>query len=298
MQAVTVAAANDWAPLIIGVAPTGARKTKADHAALPISVREIAAAAAACREAGASLIHLHVRDRDGGHTLDADAYRAATAAIRAAVGPALIIQITTEAVGRYRPAEQMRVVRDVRPEAVSLSIAELIPDEAAELPAAEFFAWLARERIVPQYILYSAGDLARFESLRRRGVVPGERPFALFVLGRYSAAQRSSPTDLLPFLRTGVEAMDWATCAFGPRENACMIATAGLGGHCRVGFENNLLLSDGALAPDNAALVAQVAAGGRLIGRPIADSGAARALLSARDACRGATPAMTQAGRA
>jgi uncharacterized protein (DUF849 family) len=286
MQAVTVAMANDWPPLIVAVAPTGARKTKQDHAALPMSAREIAAAAAACRDAGASLIHLHVRDRDGGHTLDPDAYRAATAAIRAAVGPALIIQITTEAVGRYRPAEQMQVVRDVRPEAVSLSIAELVPDEAAELAAAGFLAWLARERIVPQYILYSADELARFESLRRRGVVPEERPFVLLVLGRYNATRSSSPTDLLPFLRTGVEALDWATCAFGPRENACMVAAAGLGGHCRVGFENNLLLSDGARAPDNAALVAQVAAGARLIGRPIADSDAARALLSARDPCQ------------
>lgn len=298
MQAVTVTMASDWPPLIVAVAPTGARKTKHDHAALPMSAREIAAAAAACRDAGASLIHLHVRDRDGGHTLDPDAYRAATVAVRAAVGQALIVQITTEAVGRYRPAEQMRVVRDVRPEAVSLSIAELIPDEAAELGAAEFLAWLARERIVPQYILYSAEDLARFGSLRRRGVVPGERPFVLFVLGRYSAAQSSNPADLLPFLKTGVETLDWATCAFGPRENSCMLAAAALGGHCRAGFENNLLLSDGTPAPDNAALVAQVAAGARLVGRPIADSDAARALLSARDPCRTAAPAMTQAGRA
>jgi uncharacterized protein (DUF849 family) len=272
--------AAPWPPLILSVAPTGARKTKADHAALPMDATEIAATAAACREAGASLIHLHVRDREGRHTLDPDAYRAAMAAIRQAVETRLIVQITTEAVGRYRAEEQMRTVREVRPEAVSLAIAELIPDAAAEPGAGEFLAWLVQERIIPQYILYSAEDLLRFETLRRRGVIPGERPFVLFVLGRYSAAQLSAPADLLPFLKAGGDALDWAVCAFGPRENACMIATAALGGHCRVGFENNIHLSDGSLAPDNAALVAQAAAGARMIGRQVADAATARELLS------------------
>jgi 3-keto-5-aminohexanoate cleavage enzyme len=276
-------AATPWPPLILAVAPTGARKTKADHVALPMSATEIAEAAAACRDVGASLIHLHVRDRDGRHTLDPDAYRAAMAAIHRAVGTTMIVQITTEAGGRYRAVEQMQAVREVRPEAVSLAIAELIPDEATEAAAGEFLAWLAREGIVPQYILYSVDDLVRFKSLRRRGVVPGERPFVLFVLGRYDATKASAPVDLLPFLHAGVDALDWAVCAFGARENACMLTAATLGGHCRVGFENNLVLGDGTPAPDNAALVAQVAAGARLIGRQIADADTARALLSLRD---------------
>ncbi|TIX74974.1 MAG: 3-keto-5-aminohexanoate cleavage protein, partial [Mesorhizobium sp.] len=67
--------------------------------------------AAACLEAGAAMIHAHVRDRDGRHLLDAHAYRETTKAIRDAVGERLIIQITSEAVGRYQPAEQMAVVR-------------------------------------------------------------------------------------------------------------------------------------------------------------------------------------------
>lgn len=268
-------------PLIVAVAPNGARKTKADHPALPVTADEIAAAAAACREAGAAMIHLHVRDRDGAHLLDAEAYRRATAAIRREVGDDLVVQITTESVGRYGPAEQMAVVRAVRPEAVSIAIREIVPDEAAEPAAAEFLAWLARERVMPQYILYSAEDLQRFRGLRRRGVIPGERPFALFVLGRYARGQRSLPADLLPFVNPLPVDIDWAICAFGPWENACALAAAALGGHVRVGFENNTQLADGRTAPDNAALVAQVAAGAALLGRKLADAAATRALLSA-----------------
>lgn len=267
--------------LIVAVAPNGARKTKADHPALPVTTDEIAAAAAACREAGAAMIHLHVRDRDGAHLLDAEAYRRATEAIRREVGDDLVVQITTEAVGRYGPAEQMAVVRAVRPEAVSIAIREIVPDEAAEPAAAEFLAWLARERVMPQYILYSAEDLERFRGLRRRGLIPGERPFALFVLGRYARGQRSLPADLLPFVNPLPVDIDWAICAFGPWENACALAAAALGGHVRVGFENNTQLADGRTAPDNAALVAQVAAGAALLGRKLADAAATRALLSA-----------------
>ena len=93
--------------MVIGVAPTGARKSKADHPALPITPREIADTAAACREAGAALLHLHVRDPDGRHSLDAGAYREAIEAVRHAVGDDLVIQVTSESGGRYAADEQM-----------------------------------------------------------------------------------------------------------------------------------------------------------------------------------------------
>jgi 3-keto-5-aminohexanoate cleavage enzyme len=270
---------------IVAVAPNGAARGRADHPALPITPGELAACAAACLEAGAAMIHLHVRDREGRHTLDPDAYREAIAAIRRAVGERVIVQMTTEAAGVYRPAEQVAAVRAVRPEAVSLAIRELVPDAAAEREAAAFLAWLAAERITPQYILYDAEDLARFRALRRRGVIPGERPFALFVLGRYTANRQSDPRDLLPFLdpAPGAEELLWAVCAFGRAEAACLLAAAAFGGHCRVGFENNLLLADGRTAPDNAALVAQLVGGLRAIGREVADAAAARALLTSSD---------------
>jgi uncharacterized protein (DUF849 family) len=272
--------ASDWTPLILAVAPNGARKSKADHPALPIEPDEIARAAAACLEAGAAMIHLHVRDRDGNHSLDVEAYRAAIAALRREVGERMVIQVTTEAVGRYRLDEQMAMVRELRPEAVSLALRELAPDKAAEPAAAEFFAWLRHEQIRPQFILYSEEDLRRFDDLRARGVVPQERPFLLFVLGRYTKGQASDPRDLLPFLAANQAGHGWALCAFGGREIACAVTAAALGGHARVGFENNLHLPDGARAPDNAALIAAAAAGARAIGRPLADAEAARAVMA------------------
>jgi uncharacterized protein (DUF849 family) len=227
------------------------------------------------------MIHLHVRDPDGRHSLDVDTYRAATAAVRAAVGRDLVVQITSEAVGIYRPDEQMQMVRELRPEAVSLAVREIVPDEAAEPAAADFLAWVTAEGILPQYILYSDDDLRRFDDLIARGVVPGERQVVLFVLGRYTKGQISEPRELTPFLAANSQDHLWSVCAFGPRETACAVAAAALGGHARVGFENNFHLPDGSLAADNAALVAAVAGGlGAIGGRP-ASADEARDLMGA-----------------
>ncbi|HIP77601.1 MAG TPA: 3-keto-5-aminohexanoate cleavage protein, partial [Kiloniellaceae bacterium] len=72
----------DWAPLILTVAPNGARKTRRDHPAVPIRPAEIADTAAAALKAGAAMIHLHVRDAEEKHSLDPGAYREAIAAVR------------------------------------------------------------------------------------------------------------------------------------------------------------------------------------------------------------------------
>ena len=275
----TAPSQDTWEPAILAVAPNGARKTKADHPALPMTPDELAHCAAACAEAGAAMVHLHVRDAKGAHTLDADAYRAASAAIRGALGDNIVIQATSEAVGIYKPAQQMAMVRDLRPEAVSLGVREIVPDAAHEAEAANFFEWMRKERILPQFILYSAEDVARFDDLVARGVVPPGRHFVLFVLGRYTAGQKSAPGDIVPFLTANRENRPWAICAFGAREAACATAAAALGGHVRVGFENNMLLPDGRVAPDNAALIDVAARGVASFGRPIADAAQARELL-------------------
>ncbi len=272
--------AEAWTPVILTVAPNGARKTKADHPALPMTPAEIAACAAACAEAGAAMIHLHVRDTDGRHTLDIETYRAAIAAVERAVGKGIVIQVTSEAVGMYRAEEQIAMVREVRPEAVSLAVREIVPDAAHEAPAAEFFAWMRKESVLPQFIVYSDQDLARFDDLVARGIVPAGRHFMLFVLGRYTAGQRSQPADVLPFIAANRAGRPWAVCAFGPREAACAATATALGGHVRVGFENNFFLANGATAPDNAALIAAAAASAKLIGRPVADAGSAREILA------------------
>ena len=93
-----------------------------------------------------------------------------------------------------------------------------------------------------------------------RGVIPFPRPFLLFVLGRYARDQQSAPEDLDPFVAAlAGRDLPWAMCAFGKREADCALRAARLGGHVRVGFENNLSLPGGGPAPSNAALVAATA---------------------------------------
>ena len=269
-------------PLILGVAPNGGRKSPADFPGLPITPEQTAAAAKAAQAAGAALIHLHVRDAGAGHSLDAGLYGEATRAVRAAVGDDMIIQMTTESLGLFTPDEQMAAVRAVKPEAASLAIKELVPDAAAENGAAEFFYWMMRHGIQAQYILYSPEEVARFQDLRLRGVVPDANPFVLFVLGRYAKDQRSQASDLLPFLAVdGATDANWAICAFGPLEAACATAAMSLGGHARIGFENNVFMPDGSRAPDNAALISLAADAARAIGRPLASAAQARAMLKA-----------------
>jgi 3-keto-5-aminohexanoate cleavage enzyme len=258
-------------PIAIAAAPNGARRTKTDHPALPITAAELARTAAECLEAGASMIHLHVRRPDGSHLLDPDAYRAATAAIRAEVGDRLVVQITSEAAGLYSPDQQMAVVRSVRPEAVSLALRELSQGDAAERSFIEFLDWIHRENILSQLILYTPDEASRLSKLLQSGNLPFDDLPVLYVLGRYSAGQRSRPADLLPFLAEGAPRFgSWMACAFGPDEIACVTAAALLGGDARVGFENNIWLPDGSLAPSNAAAVAGAAEALRRCGRTIA----------------------------
>ena len=264
-------------PLILTVAPNGAYKTPAQHPAVPLTPAALAATARECLEVGVAMLHLHVRKPDGSHSLEAEDYRAATAALRRAVGQELVLQITTEAAQVYAPAAQMAVVRAVQPEAVSVGLRELRRPEVTDETLAAFFHWLIEADIMTQVILYDQADVLDWQALRARGVIPDAKWFLLFVLGRYSDGQTSSPTDLLPFLACHDGAYPWAMCAFGAQEHACAIAAAALGGHARVGFENNLLLRDGTTAPNNAALARQVVQGAAALNRPLASADQIRA---------------------
>jgi 3-keto-5-aminohexanoate cleavage enzyme len=250
------------APVPIAVAPNGGRRTKADHPWLPLEPTELAWTAAACRDAGAAMIHLHVRDEAGRHLLEVDAYNRALQAVRAEVKESMVIQITSESLGLYAPAEQRAVVEAVRPEAVSLALRELLPAGGDEGEFAAFLGRLRAAQVAVQMILYTPEEAVRLADLQRRGLVPAERIAVLYVLGRYTQGQVSQPADLAPFLATGAPRFEsWMTCAFGRNEAACVLAGAEAGGGVRVGFENNLWRPDGTLAHDNAALVQVVAEG-------------------------------------
>src|SRR5690606_21127373 len=175
----------------------GARRTKAAQPALPISPEDLAETAAACLDAGAAAIHLHVRDAEARHVLDAGLYREAIAAVRAKVGAGMIVQVTTEAVGRYSPEEQMELVRALRPAAVSVAPRELLT--GGEAAPVAFYRWASDNAVSIQHILYDRPDLDHFAELRKRALPRETPPQLLFVLGRYAFNQESSPEDLALF---------------------------------------------------------------------------------------------------
>ncbi|HDM8143960.1 TPA: 3-keto-5-aminohexanoate cleavage protein [Vibrio harveyi] len=270
------------ARIAIIVAPNGAKKTKQDHAQLPMNTEEMVAEAKACQTAGSTMIHLHARDVQGRHSLEVDDNLEIYHAVKAAVGNSMIVQLTTEAVGMYSPQQQMALIKAVKPEAASFALRELIPDEQSEEQGLIFFDWVADQGILSQIILYDQADIERYFSLRERGVLPKQNQHALVVLGRYHEAQQSSPWDLraLHLERFIEENVRCAVCAFGAREQDCLTHAMLLGLDVRVGFENNHLSSDGQLAKSNAEQVRRLKEIGELLDVPLHDAESFRLNLS------------------
>lgn len=266
-------------PCLLMVAPNGARRTHADHTAIPLTPEALAADAVSCREAGAAMMHVHVREPDGRHLLDAGAYREALTAIRAAVGDEMVLQITSEAGGRYGPEAQRNLLAELRPEAVSVAIRELF-GEPEEVDASGVLCRdLQAGGSSVQYILYSVEDLIYFNQLREEGLLPPGSAFLIFVLGRYETPPVADPARLPGFLEALAPGDRWAVCAFGPTEAECMGLAASHGGHARVGFENNLWRPDGSVVGDNAELVRLARERIEASGRMLMDPRQARAFL-------------------
>lgn len=262
-------------PFVVMSAPNGARLTQFDHVKLPISPAELADCAQELVDVGVSILHLHVRDDNNRHSLNASRYREAIAAVKARVGEKLIIQVTTEAVGIYNRCQQMALVRELMPEAVSLALREFCPDDSHLEQAGNFFREITTAGVWPQYILYSAEEVLRFETLRQQNFFGQEKPFALFVLGRYSDTLTGDPAELDAFLSAFEPgSFPWAVCCFGGTEFQAVRQASLLGGHARIGFENNRFLPNGNTAKDNAHLIEATLASESLDGihRPLASA--------------------------
>lgn len=238
------------------VAPNGARRGKADHPALPVTAAEIVAEAQACFAAGANALHLHVRDAEGQHSLDAGRYREALDELARTV-PKMRVQITTESAGIFHVPAQLACLELVRPGWASISVREMA--RAPKL-AERAYALCAEQGTEVQHILYDTDDVTQLQRWQADGVVRDGQTGVIFVLGRYTEGQTSDPAALAPFLATMPQREDWMLCAFGPQEHACLIAAAKAGGACRVGFENSLTDAHGTPWANNAASVAALRA--------------------------------------
>lgn len=237
----------------IMLAPNGARKTKADHPRLPMTVAELIAETELAVAAGADGLHAHIRDDAGRHSLDPGLYRELLAETGRAF-PDLYVQVTTEAIGIYSAAQQRDLVYGLRPRHVSIGMREILSD-GDETATARLFAFCQAEGIAVQHILYSAEDCHEFLQLRARGVIPAGDAQVLHVLGRYTAGQVSDPSEVAGRVTALADAgneVDWGLCAFGRLETACLVEAVRLGGKARIGFENNIHNEDGQIASSNA----------------------------------------------
>lgn len=277
-------------PLILALAPNGATKQKADHASIPLSQNEIVDTATAAWDSGVTLLHLHVRADDGTHSLDPAIYKPTIAAIRRAIGKQMVIQMTTESVGIYSPSQQIAAVKAIHPEAVSVGLRDVLPtsttnlletSQAAENTASEFFHWLRKEKIMVQYILYSAAEIERYHQLVNREIIPADGHSVLFVLGRYTKTTNPDTELLSQYLNLWDCSRSWMVCAFGQNEFDCLQSAVSKGGHIRVGFENCLLTHIGTVAKSNQTLIMQSKKMAEQLNRPLASSEQTRTLLGA-----------------
>jgi uncharacterized protein (DUF849 family) len=263
------------------VAPNGARKTRLDHDALPVSIEDTVSEAALCHAAGASALHAHVRGSHDEHLLDAGLYRELIVELANQV-PDMLIQVTSEAVGIYTPAEQVTCIQTVLPQMASMCLREISSDFTQPEYARQFFEWCDENAVHIQHIVFSAEEFQHFLDYREQGIIPADHRCVLFVLGRYNVNFQSDPADLEPFLQYDLNGLDWFTCAFGSKEQQCVMAAIDAGGHARVGFENNLYLPNGEVAANTAALVSSLVDGMQAKGHSPASTEAARQSLGVR----------------
>ena len=234
------------------VAPNGARKLKKDHPAIPLTISEIVEAAKSCNKAGAEAMHFHVRDKEGQHVLDSGLYKETLNELEYQV-PAMHIQITTEAVGKYSAADMRKVAYDVSPPGISIGTAELISSRKPEIEDIKLYKYLTEAGTRIQHILYQPEDIDLLINLLNKAEIQIDNAWCLFVIGHYSG-RISYPDNISLFIKKMEEKnikLDWSICAFGKEEMSCLEKAVSLGGKIRVGFENSLFMPNGEIASDN-----------------------------------------------
>jgi 3-keto-5-aminohexanoate cleavage enzyme len=264
--------------LIITAALVGAETTRAQQPNLPVTPEEIAEAAHACREAGASVCHLHVRTDDGMPTQDRERFRETIAAIRRRCD--IIIQVSTGGAVGMTADERLQPV-SLRPEMATLTCGTVNFGDAVFLNAPGDLERFARELkaygVRPEFEIFEAGMIQNALSLWRKGLV--EPPFHFdFVLG-VPGAMPATPKHLLFLTELLPEGATWSVAGIGRYQLPMAALAVILGGHARVGFEDNIFYRKGELAESNAQLVARVARIARELDRPLATPDEARRIL-------------------
>ena len=265
--------------LIITAALTGNVPTREMTPHVPLTPAEIAADVRRCAEAGASLVHVHARDAVGRPTLDRTVFKETVGRIKREA-PEVIIQLSTGARAGRDWEARANPVR-LLPEMASFTTgSNNLPGIVYE-NAPDFLLFLAGvfqdTGVKPEIEVFEAGMINNAMFLVKKGLLAMPLHFD-FVLGA-PGAMPGTVRNLVFLADTLPPGATWTVAGIGPAEIPLATAAIAMGGHVRVGIEDNLRLPDGALAT-NAQLVQTAATIARTMGRQIATPAEARQILS------------------
>jgi uncharacterized protein (DUF849 family) len=274
---------------LITVAPTGAEVDKAAAPALPVTLDELVATAVKCETAGASIIHVHLRDDAAKPTLDPVRLRDAVAALRESTD--LIVQLSTG--GSVRDGEAARLaVLDAEPDMASCTMGTVNFGDEVFTNRWEFVVALHERMrelaVVPEYELFDLGHLSALERLLDQHGLPfGEHVHVDFVLGvpGGAAGDASTVTAFAEGVRRYLPAgTTFSATGIGRTTLPVMFASLAHGGHLRVGMEDTVSFARRQPVTGNDQLVARAAEAAALAQRPAISTVEARKLLRMRDA--------------
>jgi 3-keto-5-aminohexanoate cleavage enzyme len=267
-------------PLIITVAPVGAELSLEQTPHLPVTPAALGEVAAKVQSAGAAMVHVHCRNDDGTNTHAVDRFRAAFEAIRAAGD--LIVQFSTGGAIGMTPRERAAPLV-LRPEMATLTCGTVnFGDEVFEnsFPIMRgIMAELRRYDVAPELEIFDRGHLSNAVRLAREGhlTLPAHVDFVLGVAGGLDA----SVENLVECVRALPPGCTWSVAGIGRMQLPLAVTAIAMGGHVRVGLEDNIYYSKGRLAT-NEELVARVVRIAAEMGRPVATPDDARRILRLR----------------
>ena len=264
-------------PLIITVAPVGAELTPDQTPNLAVTPAQLGAVARGIRAAGASLIHVHCRNDDGTNTHDIGRFRAAYEAIRRESD--LIVQFSTGGAIGMTPEERAEPL-ELGPEMATLTCGTVnFGDDVFEnsFPIMRgILAAMARYDVMPELEIFDLGHIANAKRLAAEGLLafPAHADFVLGVPGALEATVENL-VACVSALPTGCS---WTVAGIGRQQLPLATVAIAMGGHVRVGLEDNIYYSKGRLAT-NEELVARVVRVANELGRPVATPAQARRML-------------------
>ena len=267
--------------LIITAAITGSRITREKTPYIPITPKEIVQSAIECWQAGASIVHIHVRNPDTGlGTQDMDTFRRVVEPLRGKTD--LILCLTTSGIpGKNLPIEKRLAPLELKPELASFDAGSINLGESVFINSPEFLERAAAEMkargVKPELEIFDLGMLVTCLQMLDKKKLEHPAHFQL-VLGTPWGAP-ASPKSLLNLHDYIPPEATWSVIGIGKGHLPMSMMALAMGGHIRVGMEDNIYYSRGVLARTNAEFVERIAKISRAYGREIASPDETRKIL-------------------